>query len=197
LIFDQQSLLIEQLWQRTAAVQEGLAQLPAGMPTTPLMPSPVIAEIDQDLATAQAELKAVKAQEMTDSVSIGLIDQQLMQLERAEIQLNALNARIVSQNETLKRDFSRYEEARAFDEKDQARTAATVLTSDVAIPKTSTEPNTLLLALGGILASVLSAGGVAVFVGRRLLYGPSLELFPAHQMPLSTPGRKRFRQRLP
>ncbi len=155
----------------------GARAIPVNLPVPPL---PGVIAIDQDLASAQAELDAVKSRQAMDVVLIGLTDQKLVRLGQAGSRLNLLDAQIADQLDRVTATRKLYDSARAVEAEDQVGIGE-VYTSNEAIAVSPIGPAMSTMACGSALASLFLALVVHLIArrsGRRsiALDGP-LELF--------------------
>ena len=176
---DQNDILIQRLRHWLPIIQEQAANLRVAKANLPIAASTIITAIDQDRIGAQAELDALKKQKIIDTVSIGLIDQQLVRLGQANLRLSLLNARIADQHERVTAAQNLYDNAKAAEGRNQAGIAEAIWPLNDTVSVRPVMPITL--ALASAVASLLLAAAILVVSGvlaeRSLARKESLELF--------------------
>lgn len=168
-----------------AEVEGQIASLQAQRPAlvTPFVhvrhdPSPLLAQIEQELVVDRAELAPLAAENGRTATEISGFTAELARLERADTALRVVTSRIDTLNENLLATRAELEKARTLDGLDRARAeAVSVIQAPIASHK-RVFPGTLLFAAAGLALGLLASGlalGIAVAVADGFLTADALE----------------------
>jgi capsular polysaccharide biosynthesis protein len=197
--YDASNPMLMRLRQQIQTVQSQLASMKDTTTRMSLNQSPIASWVDQEIITSRAELAPLTDQKLHDKEQLEKIDDELRHIEQADIKIRVLDSRIGDQNENLKTMRQLYSKVRSEDEMDLAKVTSVVQTADSMALDRPVAPNKLFFAVGGILAGLISACGVMVFVtitNRTFLSDESLERYLGlpvlGSMPLQAHERRRL-----
>ena len=157
---NQSDPLIQRLQWPSATLEQIGSTRTSSLDKLPVAPAAFVTTMDRDYISVQEELDALKARQTLDTVSIGLIDQQLVRLGQNDLRLNLLNARIADQRERVTAAQKLYDNAKAAEDGDQAGIGDIVQTSSEEISVSQVAPVTS--AFGSALASLVLAAVILV-----------------------------------
>ena len=104
-----------------------------------------------DLASSQGEAEFYKAQ-------VADRNAELQRLERADLDLRTTSLQIDSLTESLKTLTGRYEQARAEEQTELARSVSVVQIARAIASEKPVKPKKLYFAIGGVLGGILASG---------------------------------------
>ena len=120
--------------------------------------NPLLAQIDQQLLTAQAELTPITTQIEGYTAQIASFDDQLKQLQDSELEVNNLTRQIESLTADLQNLRTNLEQARLAENLDQAKVSSVTIIDAPRLEPRPVFPKKTLFGLAGIAVGIVIAG---------------------------------------
>jgi len=124
--------------------------------------NPLVATIDQQLLTAQAELTPINTQIDGYKSQIGNFDDQLKQLQESELEINNLTRQIESLTADLNNLRTNLDQARLAENMDQAKVSSVSIIDAPRLEPRPVFPKKTIFGLAGIVIGALIAGLIAL-----------------------------------